>query len=92
MEQKFIHREVKEELNCAANRTGNGNRRVFTDITGEEVNQRRRKPSREANERDGEHDVNGQRHRNVCAGIEGLFYHDLTRKRLLIVVTLYIQI
>ena len=50
VEQDFVHREVKEELNCAANRVGDEQRKAVVDIFADkEALQCRGKPSGEAN-------------------------------------------
>ena len=81
-EENFVYGEIQEELNCTAASTGNRNSRIFTDFVRKERNKCGRKPCREANQSDGEDDVNRQSNCNVCIGVESLVSVDEERNNL----------
>ena len=72
-----ITREIQEKLNGRTNRgrhvSGNG---VVCAKTQECAVECRRKPGREADQRQCEDDVDRQRYGNVCAGVERFFFVD----------------
>ena len=78
MEQDFIYGEVENELNRGADRRCDCERKSAAEVELIDAHCKYNgvEPRREADKRNGEHNINRKRYRGVRAGIERFFFVD----------------